>query len=459
MSFQTGLSGLNASGKSLDVIGHNIANANTVGMKASRTEFADVVASAIGPSGGGGAGGSGIGVAIATVSQQFSQGNISLTGNTLDLAVNGGGFFMLEKTDGSLAYTRDGQFKLDADGNIITNSGAKVRGYTTDVLGNATTTQPTPLSVPTGAPIPAKVTSAITAELNLDARAKTAISTNPPTPIATYGTALTAYDSEGVEVPVNMYFVKTGPDAWDVFDNNTVAAGTAALTTNAATTATSVANTAWNAVPANTGGGVNLKPTLSAAGTGTFAGPALTPVASGALFNMSFDTTGKLTSPLTAPTIQLTSPNPLIGNFPATLDLTKVSQYGTSFAVSALDQDGYTAGTLTGLSISEKGVITTRYSNGETQAHGQVALADFRNVQGLKADGDGWVETTTSGMAISGAPGRGNMGSVRAGALEDSNVDLTAELVNMMTAQRNYQANAQTIKTQDQIMSTLVNLR
>ncbi|MDT8993042.1 flagellar hook protein FlgE [Curvibacter sp. APW13] len=458
MSFQTGLSGLNASGKSLDVIGHNIANANTVGMKASRTEFSDVVASAIGPSGGGGAGGSGIGVAISAVSQQFSQGNISLTGNTLDLAVNGGGFFMLEKKDGTFAYTRDGQFKLDANGGIITNSGAKLRGYPTDVLGNPTSTQAVPLTLPTGAPIPAQATANITAELNLDARAQTAISTVPPTPIATYGTALTAYDSQGVGIPVSLYFVKTGADTWDVFDSNTVAAGTTALTTNAATTATSVANAAWNAIPANTAGG-DLKPTLTSAGAGAYAGPALSLVASGASFSMTFDTTGKLTSPLTSPTINLTSPNPNIGTFAATLDVSNVSQYGTSFAVSSLDQDGYTAGNLTGISINDKGVITTRYSNGESQAKGMVALADFRNVQGLQPDGDGWVETVTSGMAISGQPGNGNMGGIRSGALEDSNVDLTAELVNMMTAQRNYQANAQTIKTQDQVMSTLVNLR
>lgn len=451
MSFQTGLSGLNASGKALDVIGNNIANANTVGMKSSRTEFADVVASAIGPSGGGGAGGSGIGTSIATVSQQFSQGNISLTGNTLDLAINGGGFFMLQKTDGTFSYTRDGQFKLDANGNIITNSGAKLRGYTTDTLGNPTTTLPGPLSLPTGAPIPAKATTAINAEMNLDARAKTATSTNPPTPIATYGTALTAYDSEGVEVPVSLYFVKTGPDAWDVFDGTTVTAGSTALTANAATRATDAANTAWNANPANAADPLFPKPTI--------AGGGLTLVASGALFSMTFDTSGKLTSPLTAPTVQLTSPNPLIGTFPATLDMTKVSQYGAAFGVSTLKQDGYTAGNLTGISISEKGVITTRYSNGQTQAHGQVALADFRNVQGLQPDGDGWTETSTSGQAISGAPGQGNFGGVRAGALEDSNVDLTSELVNMMTAQRNYQANAQTIKTQDQVMSTLVNLR
>jgi flagellar hook protein FlgE len=314
---------------------------------------------------------------------------------------------MVEKTDGTFAYTRDGQFKLNDQGNIITNAGSYLRGYTTDLQGNATSTTPTRLTLPTGAPIPAQATSEITAEMNLDARAVTAISTNPPTPIATYGTALTAYDSQGVAVPVNLYMVKTGPDAWNVFDSTTVAAGTTALNTNSATYATDAANTTWNT--ANPG--VDQKATLTAAGTGAYAADAqLAYVASGALFSMSFDTSGKLVTPATAPTIQLTSTNPLIGNFPATLDVANVTQYGTSFAVSALDQNGYTAGNLTGLSISDKGVITTRYSNGETQARGQISLADFRNVQGLKPDGGAWLETSESGIAIAGAPGNGNMG-------------------------------------------------
>jgi flagellar hook protein FlgE len=169
MSFQTGLSGLNAASKSLDVIGNNIANANTVGMKSSRAEFADLVASSIG-SGGGGGSTAGIGVAVATVSQQFTQGNINVTGNNLDVAINGGGFFQVTKTDGSSAYTRDGQFKLDKDGSIITNTGANVMGYKTDLLGKPTSITPVKMTVPTGAPIAASATTTITAEFNLDAR-------------------------------------------------------------------------------------------------------------------------------------------------------------------------------------------------------------------------------------------------------------------------------------------------
>ena len=419
MSFQTGLSGLSVASKTLDVIGHNIANANTVGMKVSRTEFADVVASAIGPSGGGGAGGSGIGARVATVSQQFSQGNITITGNSLDMAVNGGGFFQLTKPDGSAAYTRDGQFKLDSSGNIITNTGAQLMGFPTDLDGNSTSTTLQPLKVPTGAPVPAQATAEISAEFNLDARAGVWNAVTPNVPLTKYGTALTNFDSQGAEVPLSLAFRKTATDTWEVYDTS--------VSTNPA-----------------------APPPPSLVATLTFDG-------SGKLNTV----TDSLGAPATADSIPITlwSPNINIDSFASTIDLSNVTQYGTDFAVSSLSQDGYTAGNLTGVSVSDKGIITTRYSNGQNQAMGQVALADFRNVQGLKSDGGGWVETAASGQPISGSPGTGNLGDIRSGALEDSNIDLTAELVNMMTAQRNYQANAQTIKTQDQAMQTLVNLR
>jgi flagellar hook protein FlgE len=464
MSFQTGLSGLSVASSSLDVIGNNIANANTVGMKYSRTEFAALVAGSLGA--GGGANGAGIGASVAAIAQQFTQGNINITGNNLDVAINGSGFFQVTLPDQSLAYTRDGQFKLDSSGNLITNSKSNVMGYPTDLLGNRTSITPQKMIIPTNAPIPAKATSAITAEFNLDARAKIAASVSPPTPIGTSGTTLTAYDSQGIEVPVSLYFVKTGPDTtanpavavdtWDVFDKGSLATGTANLATNGATYATHTANVTWNA--ANPG--PNQKPTFAAAGTGTFAAAQLALIPSGSILQMTFDVNGKLVTPASNPNLTLTSTNPAIGNFTATLDLSKATQYGTAFAVSSLTQDGYTAGDLTGITIDPAGVINARYSNGETQAKGQLLLADFRNVQGLTQLGGGnWTETTASGQAVLGSPGEGKYGAVRAGAVEESNVDLTGELVNMMTSQRNYQANAQTIKTQDQVMSTLVNLR
>ena len=420
MSFQTGLSGLSASSQSLDVIGNNIANANTVGMKSSRGEFSDLVASAIGA--GGNSSTAGIGTAVATISQNFSQGNINITGNSLDVAINGGGFYQLTKTDGTIAYTRDGQFKLDKDGNIITNTGAAVMGYPTDVTG-ATTSQTTQkLSIPTTAPIAAKQTGTITAEFNLDARAPIATAGTLATQ---YGTSLTTFDSQGVATPVSLYFVKSAQDTWDAFDS--VAGAQAAVTA------------------------------VAAGGAPT-----------GQVLTMNFNTNGSLTAPVLPQPITLSSPNLLIGaaagtpgKFLATIDVSKATQYGVNFAITNLSQDGYTSGEFTGLSIDAKGVITTRYSNGQTQkGGGMIALADFRNVQGLSPIGSGeYQETYKSGPVVMGNPTIGRYGELRSGAVEESNVDLTAELVNMMTAQRNYQANAQTIKTQDQIMSTLVNLR
>jgi flagellar hook protein FlgE len=419
MSFQTGLSGLNASSRNLDVIGNNIANANTTGMKTSRAEFSGLVSSALGAAS---SGGSGIGVEVANVAQLFTQGNISTTGNNLDAAINGSGFFQLTQNDGTPAYTRDGSFKLDKNGFLRTNNGANVMGYPTDVTGKPTSSSIQKLQLPTNAPIAAKSTGTITAELNLDSRATLAagvpavvgppaVAAIPATPRTTYGTALTVYDSQGTPVNVNLYFEKMAPtgsgataaDNWDVYDVAT--------------------------------GGTKL-------------------------FTMSFDSTGKLTAPTTAPTLTIATPSAVTPDISATLDISKVTQYGTSFAVSNLTQDGYAPGELIGINIGDDGVITTRYSNGQTQSTGQLALADFRNIQGLTPlGGNAWASNNESGLPVQGAPGQGKFGILRAGALEESNVDLTSELVNMMTAQRAYQANAQTIKTQDQVLSTLVNLR
>jgi flagellar hook protein FlgE len=181
---------------------------------------------------------------------------------------------------------------------------------------------------------------------------------------------------------------------------------------------------------------------------------------------MQFNAAGQLVPPAATvpptwpPTLTIATPFSITDDISAKLDISKVTQYGSAFAVSNLAQDGYASGELVGVKIGEDGVITASYSNGQKQAAGQVALADFRNVQGLAPTGGGnWVVTSASGEAVDGSPGVGKFGALRSGALEESNVDLTAELVNMMTAQRAYQANAQTIKTQDQVMTTLVNLR
>lgn len=413
MAFQTGLSGLNASSKNLDVIGNNISNANTTGFKSSRAEFADLVASSIGV---GGSNNAGLGVAVETVAQQFTQGNLTITGNALDIAINGAGFFQLKMPDGSTAYTRSGNLKMDNTGTIVTNSGAKVLGYPTDTAGVATSTTAAPLTLPTGAPIPAQATTTITAEFNLPASDTTVYNaaTNTP-PYTKYGTALSVFDTQGNAIPFSVNFTRAagtaGPpalDNWQVWDAN--------------------------APPTN---------------------PANTP-----LFTLSFNATGALVAPVVSPTVTIATPSPTTPNITATLNVSGVTQFATAFGVTNLSQNGYTSGSFVGLSIAETGVVTARYSNGQTQAAGMLALADFRNVQGLApVGGNNWIETYASGQPLMGQPGQGKFGVTRAGALEDSNVDLTAELVNMMNAQRAYQANAQTIKTQDQVLQTLVNLR
>ncbi len=407
MAFQQGLSGLNSASRNLDVIGHNIANANTVGMKTSRAEFAELYASSVNAAGGSN---KGIGVTVATVSQLFTQGNITVTGNDLDLAINGNGFFEVTQPNGTLAYTRAGMFKLDPDGNIINQQGGRLMGYPTDPAGNRLSFDSQPLTLPTGAPIPARQTSNIMAEFNLDARAPIASSVTPPTPITTYGTSIVAYDPQGMEVPVGLAFSKTANNTWEVYTS------------------------------------VN--------------GGAPTPFVPALELNFNADGSLNPASITPAPTITLASPNDPTVTFPVTLDLMNASQFGTSFAIHNLDQDGYYPGEFVSLTIDESGVVTGSYSNGETRAAGQVALVNFRNTQGLSpSSGGSWTATFASGEPVRGEPGSGNFGGIRAGALEDSNVDLTGELVNMMTAQRAYQANAQTIKTQDQVLSTLLNMR
>ena len=430
MGFQTGLAGLNAATKNLDIIGNNIANANTVGAKSSRAEFAALVSSA---GTGGTEVGEGIGVAVAAVSQQFTQGSINITGNSLDVAINGGGFFQITTAEGKAAYTRDGQFKLDRSGNLVTNLEANVMGYTLDNLGQPTTVTPGKLVVPTGAPIAASQTGAITLEMNLDARAEVAALAKPVTPRTTYGTSVTTYDSQGLEVTLNLYFVR-------IASTEASAAGVTPVV---------AASDNWEVYDSLTA----TSPLSYDPGTSPTPLPTLT---------LKFDATGKLLSPSgsTLPKITIPTPNSVSADIVATLDIRAVTQYASSFAVNRSTQDGYTAGDLTGVSIDQTGVLETKYSNGQTKRLAQLTLADFRNPQGLTPiSGGAWVETFASGQPIQGLPSEGKFGELRAGAVEDSNVDLTAELVSMMTAQRSYQANVQTIKTQDQALQALVNLR
>ena len=402
MSFQQGLSGLNAAAKNLDAIGNNVANANTVGFKQSQAQFADVYANSLN-----GAGGSqvGIGVKVSQVAQQFTQGNITATNNPLDIAINGGGFFRMDN-GGEVTYQRNGQFQLDRMGFVVNPTGSRLTGYVANASGVLSTGAPTPLSINTADLVP-QATTAANAVLNLDSSsavpAVTPFNMNDP---ATFNnsTALSVYDSLGNSHTVQTFYVKTGPGAWNV--------------------------------QASMDGGAAFS-----AGT------------------LTFNTSGALTSgsPITIPPQPVTTGASPLG---FTIDFAGTTQFGATFSVNTLNQDGYTSGRLAGFNIGADGMIQGRYTNGQSAVLGQVVLASFANPNGLQQLGNNlWSETATSGTPLVGTPDSGNLGVLQASAVEDSNVDLTAELVNMITAQRVYQANAQTIKAQDALLQTLVNLR
>ena len=438
MSFQQGLSGLNAASKNLDVIGNNIANSGTFGAKSSRAEFADVYAAALN---GAGLNQIGIGTSLQAVAQQFTQGNITTTENPMDLAINGGGFFQVSDGVNPARYSRNGQFKVTKDGFIANNDGLKLMGYPANGAGVIQPGTAQPLQLPTGG-IPPAVTSTVKMELNLDSRLKvTAPNGGVDTGLdlkdsTTYNnaTSMTVYDAKGQDVAVTFYFQKaaTAPDGSDTWNVYATANGTPFET-----------DSGGNAIALDAFGNPTTPYT-----TITFPPTGGSPSNPTAAINMDIPagTSTRGNATLAIPGIQF--------------DLLGATENGSSFAVTNLTQDGYAPGQLTGITVANNGVIQARYSNGQSKPAGQVELASFRNPQGLQAmGGNVWIRTVNSGDAVVGVPGDGNMGALQSGALEESNVDLTAELVNMVTAQRAYQANAQTIKTQDQVLQTIVNLR
>lgn len=408
MGFQQGLSGLNVAAKNLDAVGNNVANASTVGFKSARAEFADAYASAAGAAASTQIG---IGATVAAVRQQFTQGNITTTQNPLDVAINGTGFFRLS-TNGAISYSRNGQFSLDKDGYIVTNGGARLTGYPADASGKL---QPPAAELKMHFnDLRAKPTAKVSLSLNLDAgTAAQTFSSSDPT---TYeSTAMTIYDREGRRYSLTLYFTRTSPlssNTWEV-------------------------RGALDGIPI----GGNTWPTLGS--------------------TLQFNSSGALTAAVTlTPSLTLTNGAATPQNLNIEFAVGQVTQFAAPFAVNQLQQDGYKPGSLAGFSIGPDGMVLARYTNGQTRAQGQIVLANFVNPQGLAPQGGNqWVETSESGQPVIGAPGTAQLGTLQSGALEESNVDLTEELVKMITAQRIYQANAQTIRTQDQIMQTLVNLR
>lgn len=453
MGFQQGLSGLNAASKSLDVIGNNISNANTVGFKMAQAQFADVFANSLSGASGGGVG---IGVKVQTVSQLFTQGNISSTNNPLDIAINGAGFFRMS-SNGAITYSRNGQFSLDKNGNVVNAQGAQLTGYSADTNGVLSTGAAVPLVINTNDIAP-KETDVVNALLNLDSRSlvpgtQVPVASPPVIIPVTFSltdplsynnaTSIAVFDSLGNSHVLQTFFVRVDsatrpppvavPPAaqvtaeWDVF-----AAVDGVLIAGPGSGAGSPANSIGKVGFDSRGRLTGATPNFAATDPNAFA--IAVPVTTGAI------------TPISTPTIKY--------------DMTGMTQFGSAFSVNSIKQDGYTSGKLSKFSTSKDGTIVGSYTNGKTSVLGQIAMANFTNPNGLQSLGDNqWNETATSGAALVGPPGSGSLGVLTSNATEDSNTDLTGELVNMITAQRVYQANAQTIKTQDQILQTLVNLR
>lgn len=406
MSFNTALSGIQAASGDLGIIGNNIANSATTGFKSSRAEFSDVYASSLLSSGTV----IGQGVRLQDVTQQFTQGNISFTDNPLDLAISGKGFFQLED-NGSTVYSRAGNFKMDTDGNIVSNEGHSLMARQADASG-AITGAISQLQL-TNAYINANPTAALSAGVNFDSRepqtdASWALIAGVPD-AAGYNssTTTTIYDSLGNDHTISLYFSKldpaTNPNQWNI---RTLIDGTLQDTTA-----------------------------------------------------ITFNTDGSYNAPVSIPVTW----DPGGGANPAqsfNMDLSSSTQFGSNFAVNTLSQDGYTAGQLLGVDVDDEGMVFARYSNSQSQVVAQVVLANFVNTQGLQPIGDNvWAETFSSGPPVVSQPGTAGLGLVQSNALEESNVDLTAQLVRMIEAQRNFQANAQTIQAEDTITQTIINLR
>jgi len=417
MGFQQGLSGLKASSTSLDVIGNNIANASTVGFKQSQAQFADIYANAMHTASSNSVG---IGAMVTRVQQQFTQGNLTPSNNSLDVAINGNGFFRFSD-NGAIVYSRNGQLELTKDGYLVNAAGHRLTGFPVFANGNVATGAPGEIRIDS-ADIPPRITTKVTSLLNLDSREEVISSAIPfqvDDPLSyNHATAIDVYDSLGNMHVLQTFYRRTGPDP-------------SALPP--------ITDSTWD-VYAYTDG-VVLNGGL--------------PVGS-----LQFDAYGVPQSP---PGVSFPVTIPAINGaaaFTPTIDFSGTSQYGSKFSVNDNQQDGFSSGRLTGFSMSSDGYVLGSYTNGKTAVLGQVVLTYFRNPNGLAQLGDNeYAETLDSGAPITGAPQSGPLGALKSYYVEESNVDLTEQLVDMITAQRVYQANAQTIKTEDQIMQTLVNLR
>lgn len=393
MSFSIATSGLNAITEQLNAISNNIANSGTVGFKSGRAEFAALYAQS-----------QPLGVGVTGITQSITRGGaINATGNGLDLAISGNGFFVVRDSAGTTAYTRAGYFGTDSNGNLINSSGMNLQGYPVDANGVLQVGSVGNLTISSGS-IPAKPTDGLDFTANLDARAeKPVTATFDPKDNTSYNNtyATQVYDSLGREHTINQYFVKTDENTWEVYyymDDQ--------------------------------------------------------PLTNPASQTLTFSDQGILSAPNGA--VELSIDIPGAQSLSVDLNYTGTTQYGSDFSVSKNKGNGYASGEKTGQQIDEDGSVYATFSKGERMLQGQLILANFANPNGLAAqDGTTWMQTVASGTPLTGAPGSGLLGAIKAGALEASNVDLTSELVGLMSAQRNYQANTKVISTNDSMMNAL----
>lgn len=402
MAFRIAISGLDAAQAALNVAGNNIANAGTTGFKVSRAQFADVFATS---TVGAASDAVGQGVRLSSVAQQFTQGNIALTNKPLDLAIAGEGFFVLEDTAGARSFSRSGAFGVDKDGFVVNDTAHRVIGF--QAVNGAVTGVEGPLRIST-ANISPRATSTLTAGVNLDSTATPPTAAFDPAVPASFNdsTTTSVFDSLGVEHLASLFFRKTDVNEWEthlrIDGDNT-------QTTTPAT--------------------------------------------------LEFDSSGQLTTPMP---VNYGAFTPTNGAAPFTVDFdfSESTQFESTFAVNFLSQDGFRSGRLIGLDIDDSGLALARFSNGQAKAQGQVALANFSNPEGLTAVGDTtWTESSASGPPLVGAPGTASLGLLNGGGLEESNTDLAEQLVNVIIAQRNFQANAQMIQAEDEITQTIINIR
>lgn len=427
MAFNTALSGLRAANQDLAVTGNNIANASTVGFKKSRAEFGDVYANSIL---GTGSRTPGSGVLVQNIAQQFDQGNISITNNSLDLAISGNGFFVLND-QGSPVYTRSGIFGVDNQGYVVGGQNARLQGFAAGPNGQILSGALSDLRIQTQDIAPSE-TNEVDWTVNLDSRRPvpaTPFSTAAPDPDpASYNwsTAATTYDSLGNPHVLVSYYVKVAPSAPPAAPNNP--------------------NT-WRVYTQLDDQNPQLLGSVEFTSTG-------------GVSQLYDDAGAALPAGVTAFNDTWTIGGGASATFDFDIDFQGSTQHGSEFAVNALSQDGYAPGRLAGVTIDDTGVIFARYTNGQALTLGQVALANFANPQGLRPVGNtNWAESFDSGQPVIGAPQTGSLGAIQSGALEDSNVDLSDQLVNLIIAQRNYQANAKTIETSDSVTQTIINLR